>query len=295
MSVTPTVVVHGGAGFVAPERRPERERACAAAARMGLEAMREGGSALDAVTTSVAALEDDPLFNAGHGAALTYDGEVELDASLMDGGSLRSGAVAALPPFDHPIRIARAVLEEGEHVFYVAHGAARFAWDHGFAPAAPDALVTEGARARLAAALRDDGAKPWAGGTVGAVALDASGHLAAATSTGGTVAKRAGRVGDSPVIGAGTYADDKLGACSVTGDGEAALRQLTALLACLAVAGGELPEDAAKRVLEALEREFGGLAGLILLGPKGEVGVGFRTQTMSHAIAREGKGITTGH
>jgi len=295
MSATPCVVVHGGAGFVPEESRAERERGCSAAAKLGLEAMLDGGSSLDAVTVAVAALEDDPLFNAGRGAALTYDGELELDASLMEGASLRSGAVAALPPFEHPIQIARAVLEEGVHVFYAAHGAARFAWDHGFRPAAPDELVTDTARARLAAALHEDGAKTWAGGTVGAVALDAAGHLAAATSTGGTVAKRAGRVGDSPVIGAGTYADDSLGACSVTGDGEAVLRQLTALRACLAVGSGELPEDAAKRVLETCERSFGGLAGLVLLSPSGQVGIGFRTETMSHAIARAGEEIRTGH
>jgi len=288
----PVVVVHGGAGFAPEALRPEREEGCREAARAGLGALAAGGTALDAAVAAVAFLEDHPAFNAGHGAALTREGELELDASVMEGRELRAGGVTALPPFPHPIHIARAVLDDGEHVLLAAHGAARFAWAHGFQPAAPDALVTDRARARLHDALTEGTAKTWAGGTVGAVALDAAGDLAAATSTGGTVGKAAGRVGDSPIVGAGTYADNGLAACSVTGDGEAAMRQLTALRACLA-ATGATPQNAATETVEELRARYGGLGGLILLGPNGDVGIAKTTETMSHAIARLGDEITS--
>lgn len=292
--MTPVVVVHGGAGFVPEAQRSEREAGCKQAADAGLDVLEAGGSALDAAVAAVASLEDQPSFNAGRGAALTRDGEIELDAAVMDGRTLRAGAIGALPPFPHPIEIARAVLEHGEHVLYVAHGAARFAWAHGFQPAPPDDLVTDRSRERLREALAEGVAKPWAGGTVGAVALDAQGDLAAATSTGGTVAKAAGRVGDSPILGAGTYADNALGACSVTGDGEAILRHLTALRACTSLAACSA-DAAAQGALDDLRNRFAGLGGLILLSPDGRVGIARRTETMSHAIARLGEATVSGH
>src|SRR5690606_33541791 len=213
----PVVVVHGGAGAVPPARRPAHAAGCRLAAEAGLAILTGGGTALDAAMRAVEVLEDDPSFNAGTGACLAEDGSLELDASIMDGRDLRFGAVACLPPFKNPIRIARAVLDDGRHTLYAAEGAARFAREHGFSPADPASMITEAARVRLAQVLAGRGDGGWAGGTVGAVACDASGNVAAATSTGGMVAKRGGRVGDTPLPGAGTFADDLAGACSATG------------------------------------------------------------------------------
>jgi beta-aspartyl-peptidase (threonine type) len=214
------VLVHGGAGHVPAERRPRHVEGCARAARAGAEVLARGGSALDAVEVAVRALEDDPSFNAGTGACLNAEGRVEHDASIMNGADLRAGAICALAAFKNPIAIARAVLDDGRHVLYAAEGARAFAAAHGFVEVDPESLVTEVARAAWEAAKRSGAAAGWAGGTVGAVARDASGHVAAATSTGGTMNKRPGRVGDSPLIGAGCIADDESGAVSTTGHGE---------------------------------------------------------------------------
>ncbi len=202
------VLVHGGAGHVPAERRPRHIEGCARASRAGAEILARGGSALDAVEIAVRVLEDDPSFNAGTGACLNAEGRVEHDASIMSGIDLRAGAVCALSGFANPIAIARAVLDDGRHVLYAAEGARAFAAAHRFVEVDPAALVTEAARAAWEAAKRSGAAAGWAGGTVGAVARDASGHVAAATSTGGTMNKRPGRVGDSPLIGAGCFADD---------------------------------------------------------------------------------------
>lgn len=225
-----SILVHGGAGHVLEERRPLHVEGCRRAARLGAEVLRSGGSALDAVELAVRALEDDPIFNAGTGACLNEDGRVELDASIMEGRDRSAGAVCALPGLAAPLAIARAALEDGRHVLYAAEGAARFAVERGFRPVEEAALVTDAARAALEATLAGKASIGWAGSTVGAVARDAQGVCAAATSTGGTVGKRAGRVGDSPIIGAGTYADDEAGAVSTTGDGEGMIRLVVARL-----------------------------------------------------------------
>src|SRR5262249_16197230 len=162
--------VHGGAGAVPEARRPLHAEGCRRAARAGAEILRAGGSALDAVERAVRALEDDPLFNAGTGACLPADGRIELDAPLMEGSTLRAGAVGGLARFAEPIAIARAALEDGRHVLYAAHGARLFALSKGFVEVAEDTLVTETARAAFEAARASAGAATWAGGTVGAVA-----------------------------------------------------------------------------------------------------------------------------
>ena len=286
----PVVVVHGGAGKVDPERLPEHIAGCARAASLGLEVLLTGGSALDAAQRAVEDLEDDPIYNAGTGGSLTRDGTLELDAAVMDGRTLDVGAVCALPPFPHPIRIARCLLDHPRHVMLAARGAAEFATSKGFERS--ESMITDTARTRLQRWQAGRVGEGWAGGTVGAVACDAEGHLAAATSTGGTVGKHPGRVGDSPIAGAGTWADDTEGACSATGIGEPILRIGLARLACFGIADGA--QVAAQRALATMERRVGGAAGLILVTPAGDVGVARTTATMSHAIARAGKPVVQG-
>lgn len=210
------IIVHGGAGTVTEDRHARLREGVRRAAEAGDAVLIAGGSALDAVVAAVRVLEDDPEYNAGTGSALTRDGTVETDASIMDGATHRVGAVAAVPHLGNAIALARAVLDAGEHVILSGPSAWEFAREVGISPATN--LVTERMRARLAAKLNET-----SGGTVGAVARDRHGKYAAATSTGGIVGKRSGRVGDSPIPGAGTWADARC-ALSATGDGEAILR-----------------------------------------------------------------------
>lgn len=210
------IIVHGGAGLVGEERHARLREGVRRAAEAGDAVLASGGSALDAVVAAVRVLEDDPEFNAGTGSALTRDGTVETDASIMDGATQRVGAVAAVPDLGNAIALARAVLDAGEHVILSGPSAWEFAREVGIEPAKN--LVTERARARLATKLNET-----SGGTVGAAARDQQGRFAAATSTGGIVGKRPGRIGDSPIAGAGTWADARC-ALSATGDGEAILR-----------------------------------------------------------------------
>ena len=251
------IVVHGGAGTVAPERFERLRAGVRAAAAAGEAILAAGGPALDAVVAAVRVLEDDPEFNAGFGAALTRDGTVETDASVMDGATQRAGAIAAVPDLREAVALARAVLDRGEHVMLAGTAAWRFAAEVGIAPAPPGSLVTERARTRLAELK----------GTVGAVALDRAGRFAAATSTGGTSGKRPGRVGDSPVIGAGTWADARC-AISATGDGEAILR--VALARTISLHPSSLA-DAVRDSLEDLHTITGGTAGVIAIDRTGFV------------------------
>ena len=281
----PGIIVHGGAGELASEKVAGHVEGCRVAAAAGIAVLRAGGSALDAVQRAVEVLEDDPRFNAGTGASLTEDATLEFDASIMDGGTLAAGAVCALPPFRHPVAIARAVMEQGRHVLYAGEGARRFGEAHGFPVADPASMITESARRRLTEVLAGRADVGWPGGTVGAVAFDGR-HLAAATSTGGTVGKAAGRVGDSPVIGAGTLADDTCGAASATGLGEAILRVSLARAACKLMRSGCSPVGAAKRAIAMLAERVQGRAGIILLDAQGEPGWARNTGTMTYAYAR---------
>jgi len=288
------VLVHGGAGDVPPDRIPRHIEGCRAAVERARPILEQGGSALDAVQAAVEMLEDDPHFNAGTGACLTADGRLELDAALMEGASLRAGAVCAMGPFKNPIQIARAVLEEGTHVLYAAAGAEGFARRAGFAPADPESMITAWARDKLAQALATGSVVGWAGNTVGAVARDSAGHTAAATSTGGMVGKRAGRIGDSPILGAGTYADDEAGAVSATGHGEGILRVLLAARACEALRAGGLPKDTAESVIAAMAERVGSSGGLIVVDRTGRLGLARSTRTMTWAAAWEGGGGDAG-
>ena len=274
------IVVHGGAGGLPrDEERIERMRAGAAAAvEAGHAVLAAGGAALDAAEAAVVVLEDNPEFNAGRGAALTEYGRVELDASMMDGSTRAAGAVAAVRGVRNPIRAARAVLEEGRHVLLVGPPATEFAATAGLAFEAETWFVTERERQALA-----DGAVESARGTVGAVARDAEGRLAAATSTGGVSGQRLGRVGDSPLIGAGTWADDATVAVSCTGHGESIIRS------ALAHEVDALLRHRGLGLHEACELAIGDLGrwgqdgGLIAVSSHGEVAATFNSPGMTRA------------
>jgi beta-aspartyl-peptidase (threonine type) len=281
------IVVHGGAG-----RWPEAEREAAVggvarAAAAGWQVLADGGSALDAVSAAVVSLEDDPLFNAGTGSVLNAAGEVEMDASIMAGETLASGGVACIMRVRNPVLVARRVLEATDCVLLAGAQATEFARAQGFGDHDP---LTARRRAHWEQACartarpEDDAA---AAGTVGAVALDASGRLAAATSTGGRELKPPGRVGDSPVPGAGNYATP-LAAVSATGHGELMLRAATAKAIADRIEHGATPEEAARAVLADMERRFGMPIGVIGLDAYGRIGVVHGTASMPHAFRRSG-------
>jgi isoaspartyl peptidase/L-asparaginase-like protein (Ntn-hydrolase superfamily) len=277
------IVVHGGAGNPADGMVRDEDayhEALAEALREGSGVLETGGSALDGVQAAVCSLEDCPLFNAGRGSVLTTDGHVEMDAALMWGADLRAGAVAAVTRVRHPVVLARLVMEETRHLLLAGPGAERLAEAQGLELRDPDWFVTDSQRERWMAAK----------GTVGAVALDADGHLAAATSTGGLRGQLPGRVGDSPQIGAGTYADDATCAVSATGDGEIIVRALVAAeVASLMRHTGAGLEEACRRTLEERVGPLGGDAGLIAVDRGGNVALPANTQVMHRGVARNGE------
>lgn len=252
------IVVHGGAGSHRGDGLEARAAGCETAALQGLAVLRDGGTALDAVQAAVVVLENDPLFNAGTGAPLNAAGDVELDASIMEGKGLRAGAVAAVSGVPNPIALARAVLEDGRHVLLAGSGARQFAERHGVAVCDPHSLIT--------AAQRDRWRERF--GTVGAAALDRHGTLAAATSTGGLFGKLPGRVGDSALIGCGTYADGAA-AVSCTGIGETIIRTVLAKAVCDRIAAGEQTVAAVRAEIARLAARTGGEAGLIAMDREG--------------------------
>jgi beta-aspartyl-peptidase (threonine type) len=293
-------VVHGGAGDRAPDGPGEdlARAGCAAAARAGFAILRAGGSALDAVEAAVRILEDDPAFNAGRGSCLTRAGTVEMDAAIMDGDGLRAGAVAAVNRVRHPIALARAVLDDGEHLLLAGAGALAFARERGIALVGPSYHVTRAARAALARELarrrrNPPGPTSQGGGTVGAVARDRHGRVAAATSTGGMVGKRPGRIGDSPLPGAGTYADQLAGAASATGHGERIIQVALTKVAIDQLRAGVAPMAAARRAILLLDARVAGRGGVILVGHRGGPGVAFNTRSMRWASCDAGGVRTT--
>jgi beta-aspartyl-peptidase (threonine type) len=266
--MVPVLIAHGGAGADPGDRDAFRDSMRAALAA-GWTRLRGGGSALDAVEACVVAMESDPRFNAGYGSALTEAGTVECDASIMEGSRLEAGAVAAVSGVVHPVSLARRVLEDGRHILMVGEGAVAFARERGLELCDPAALVTERQRARLAELLQGRAGPEPGGGTVGAVALDGRGVVAAATSTGGSLGKRVGRVGDSPLIGCGTYADNRLGGVSATGHGEAFIRTVLARTALDILKDLDDPEQAAQVALDVVREDGRGEGGLILVDWRG--------------------------
>ena len=269
----PALIVHGGAG-ADPAEAPELRAGVQAAVLAGWRVLAEDGRALDAVEAAVRVLEDHPRFNAGHGSVLTSAGTVEMDASIMEGDRLACGAIAAVSRVANPIALARHVLADGRHVLLVGEGAHAFARAAGMPDCDPLTLVTERQRRRLAGHAADRG------GTVGAVALDRHGTVGAATSTGGMLGQRPGRVGDSALIGCGTYADSSLGGASCTGSGEAIIRVVLARRALDYLKEADDPDYAAKVAVDLLVEEGRGEGGLILVDWRGRVGYAQSTPLM---------------
>lgn len=276
----PALAVHGGAGPMPrePFDPDPYVAALAAALDAGWSRLTAGGGALDAAQAAVEVLEDSPLFNAGRGSVLTAAGTVEMDAALMSGADSRAGAVACVARVRHPIALARAAMDRTPHVLLSGLGAERFADDLGLELMKPEWFVTPRERERLA--RRQTTATEQGGGTVGAVARDGRGALATATSTGGARGQLPGRVGDSPLVGAGTYADERC-AVSATGSGEALIRSVAAHeIASLVGLGGMSLPDACDTVLRERVAPLGGSAGLIALGADGEPVMPFTTDAM---------------
>ena len=303
------LVIHGGAGTISPSTMtPEREQAYQAALARALNAgyqiLEQGGSSLDAVTQAVVSMENEPLFNAGKGAVYTFEGTHELDAAIMRGEDRAAGAVAGVMHIQNPILLARAVMEHSEHVMLAGAGAEAFAKQQGMAlvdnhyfdtPFRFEAL--EKAKKALTAsphqaALRLSPAFPpqWNIGTVGAVAIDRLGNVSAATSTGGMTAKRYGRIGDAPVIGAGTFADNQSCAVSATGHGEFFIRYQVAADICARVKYGKIPvQQAADQVIQQTLAPIGGTGGVIFIDAHGQLGWSFNTEGMYRAQKVAGK------
>lgn len=270
-SRVPALLIHGGAGADPAFGREELRQGIRDAVAAGWARLQDGGSAVDAVEAAVCAMEDNPRFNAGRGSVLTSDGTVEMDASIMEGDTLRNGAVACVTNMLHPIALARRILDHERYSFFVGEGAMARARALGMPFCAPEELITDVQRKRL---------ESFIAGTVGAVALDRRGLIAAATSTGGMTGKTPGRVGDSPVIGCGTYAESTSGGVSCTGEGEAIIRVVLArrTVDILKVAGD--PMHACQIAMDILLEEGRGGGGLICIDWKGRLGWAHSTPLM---------------
>jgi L-asparaginase / beta-aspartyl-peptidase len=283
--MVPALIAHGGAGGD-PDDKPTYREALAVALGRGWALLQRGASALDAVEATVRAMEDHPRFNAGYGSALTERGTVECDASIMEGDTLQAGAVGAVSGVRSAIGLARRILEDGRHVLLVGDGALAFAREQNVPLCPPDALVTEPQRRRLAehlAARREAGTGETSGtvgGTVGAVAIDVQGRIVAGTSTGGYTGKRPGRVGDSALIGSGTYADSRLGGVSTTGHGEAFIRTVLAKTALDILKELDDPQLAAEVSLDIVREEGRGSGGLIVMDWRGRLAYSHSTAFM---------------
>ncbi len=302
----PILLIHGGAWAMPDDAIAAHENGIAAALEAGWSALSRGGSSVDAVEAAITVMEDDDTFDAGRGSFLTRDGRVQLDALLMNGANLRSGGVACVERLRNPIQAARLVLDKSPHVYFVGTGAERFARQNGMDLIDNTELIVPRERDRLMAFQRAEAAghpdTTFSGSptehshdTVGAVAIDANGNLAAGTSTGGTLSKAPGRVGDSSLIGCGCYADNLSAAVSLTGWGEPIMKLVLGKWAVDRVAAGHNPQDAATAAIEYLHTRLGGHGGIILLGPDGRIGLAHNTPRMAWGLAsHEGRqlGIT---
>lgn len=298
------IAIHGGAGTILPEHMSAEKEAVIRAAleqavRAGHEVLTSDGNSLDAAMAAIRILEDSPEFNAGRGAVLTNTGTVEMDASIMDGKTLQAGAVASVKGIRHPIDAARRVMEHSPHVMLIGDGAMHFARRQGLEFKDEDWFITESRRQQLEAIQADETAatqlsESWFS-TVGAVALDRHGNLAAATSTGGMANKRWGRVGDSPIIGAGTYADNDSCAVSATGHGEYFIRHVAAYSICslVRIKGLSLAE-AADEVVNNTLKNAGGDGGVIALDSKGNISMPFNTPGMYRAAVHPDGSVQIG-
>jgi L-asparaginase / beta-aspartyl-peptidase len=298
----PSLIVHGGAWDIPDEAVDACKNGCQQALAAGWSVLAGGGSALDAVEAAIVVLEDEPVFDAGYGSHLNLDGRVECDAIVMDGKTLRAGAAAALQRIKNPVRLARKILERSPHMMLVGEGAERFAKEQGMKLCAPEDLISEAEREAFLQCSKDSHAaehhRGHEQGTVGAVAMDKDGHLFAATSTGGTCCKHPGRVGDSPLIGCGCYADFEAGGVSCTGYGEAIMKVVLAKatvdflcrpLVCVDRTATESCEEsaadlAARSAIHLLAKRTRATGGLILLDRFGNPAYAFNTPRMAYGF-----------
>jgi beta-aspartyl-peptidase (threonine type) len=316
---SPILLIHGGAWAMPDDAIAAHENGIRHALRAGWDALSRGGSSVDAVEAAVTIMEGDDTFDAGRGSFLTRDGRVQLDALLMNGANLRTGGVACVERLRNPIQAARLVLDQSPHVYFVGTGAERFAAQHGMRLVDNTELIVPRERERLMAFQRAEAAggrdTTFSGeaaadtdamtaalralpeefqvtdptlhshDTVGAVAIDADGNLAAGTSTGGTLSKAPGRVGDSSLIGCGCYADNESAAVSLTGWGEPIMKLVLGKWAVDRVAAGSTPQQAATDAIAYLYKRLGGHGGIILMGPDGSVGLAHNTPRMAWGLA----------
>lgn len=286
------IVIHGGAGSMSADEMSEQSKAMhrnalRTALQEGNEVLDNGGSALDAVEAAITTMESDTLFNAARGAVLTSENTVELDASIMNGKTRNTGALTGVKTVKHPIRLARTIMEESYHVMFAGEGADAFAREHGLETVKNDYFIIDSRQPiPMDGTGPSDASVPAGGtfGTVGAVALDANGNLAAGTSTGGISEKRFGRVGDSPIIGAGTYAHNESCAVSATGQGEFFIRGVAAYSVAARVRFGNMTlQDAAQATIAEIE-DLGGVGGVIALDREGHIAMPFSTSGMYRAF-----------
>ena len=319
----PVLLIHGGAWAMPDDAVAPHEHGVSNALAAGWAVLAKGGSAMDAIEAAITVMEDDDTFDAGRGSFLTRDGRVQLDALMMDGATLRAGGVACVERLRNPIRAARLVLDKSPHVYFVGVGAERFATQHGMRlvdnteliiprerdrlmrfqqaelagtpdttfsgtpvdPALAQTALDAEVERSLPEELRVDDPTLHSHDTVGAVALDANGNLAAGTSTGGTLSKAPGRVGDSSLIGCGCYADNASAAVSLTGWGEPIMKLVLGKWAVDRVAAGSTPQQAASAAIDYLFTRLGGHGGIILLGPDGSIGLAHNTPRMAWGVA----------
>ncbi len=291
----PIIVVHGGAGSwkIKEQYMDMALQACRSAAEAGQDLLLSGASAIDAVEAAVRVLEDSPVLDAGRGSYLNQEGEIELDALIMDGATLQLGAVAAVQNILHPISLARRLLTHSEHNFIVGPGAESFADEIGFPRCRFEDLLGPDFESQDEV-LAPELVPAREGDTVGAVAIDTMCNLASATSTGGTRGKQAGRVGDSPLVGSGGYADNWSAAVSATGDGEALMRVVISKTVCDLVASGLSAQNASDAAIRLLAERTAGKGGLIAVDARGGIGISFNTDGMPHAFATGRSQIVSG-
>ena len=291
LPTNPVLVVHGGAWAIPDDMVDAHRKGVSNAAAAGWRVLERGGSSLDAVEAAIVVMEDDETFDAGRGSFLNRDGKVQLDALIMDGGTLRAGGVGCVERIANPVRAARKILSESPHVYFVGEGAERFAAEHGIPLCRNEDLIIPREVERLREYLsrgedhREDIFAPAIShDTVGAVALDRDGNIAAATSTGGTLAKAPGRLGDSSLIGCGCYANNESAAASTTGWGEPIMKLVLAKWAADRVESGSLPEWVAQEAMNYLKQRVNGHGGMILLDAQGRFGIAHNTPRMAWAI-----------
>lgn len=300
MAKDPVLLVHGGAWAIPDDMVEAHIQGVTNAMRKGWSVLQRGGCSLDAVEEAVVVLEDDETFDAGRGSFLNRDGKVQLDAFIMDGATLRGGGVGGVERLRNPVRVARKILSESPHLYFVGEGAERFAVEHGIPLCRNEELVIprEVERLKQYQAHAEENqpnlfAPTISHDTVGAVALDRDGNIAAATSTGGTLNKAPGRLGDSSLIGCGCYADDESAAASTTGWGEPIMKLVLAKWAADRVLAGNDPDWVAKEAINYLESRLNGHGGMILLDRRGRYGIAHNTPRMAWAL-RTGQQELTG-